>query len=229
MSEVIMFEEVIASDNYISIRKPVYGIGVNDALYQTTLNGVKCPYYKKWLGVMERCYSKKLKTNHPTYDNCQICDEWLVFSKFKSWMIKQDWKGKELDKDIIKPGNKVYSPENCAFIDHYTNSLMNINKKSKSNLPPGVTRASNCVGYISRARTPVHRKYLGYFQTINEASDAYIKEKHKLILKCADYQNDIRVSDGLKRHADILLKGLSATKNEQTKTYQKNKKLDWND
>jgi hypothetical protein len=45
----------------------------------------------------------------------------LYATAFKKWMEQQDWDGKCLDKDIIAPGSKLYSPETCAFVLKATN------------------------------------------------------------------------------------------------------------
>ena len=59
----------------------------------------------------------------PTYKGCSVSEEWLRFSNFKRWMEKQDWDGKQLDKDILFEGNKVYSAETCVFVTSVVNSF----------------------------------------------------------------------------------------------------------
>ena len=122
-----VFEEIPATQKSIDNRKLVYGVGINDADYQVnpTIDGsrVMCPAYSAWHSMIERCYSEKYHDKKPTYKECYVCDEWLYFLKFKSWMEKQDYKGKELDKDILIQGNKVYSPETRIFVDKTINVL----------------------------------------------------------------------------------------------------------
>lgn len=202
-----MFIEIKADLNSLSLRSPVYGVGINDAWYMTCANEAKCPFYLKWIDMLERGYSKRLKEKYPTYKGVYVCDDWLVFSKFRSWMESKYWQGKELDKDIINPGNKVYSPSNCAFVDHFTNSILNVHKSSCGEFPPGVTKVSKGPGYIARVRNGKERKYLGYFRTVNEASNAYIVAKSKFIISCSKSQSDERVRLGLVAHSDILLTG----------------------
>jgi hypothetical protein len=121
------------------MNKLVWGIGVNDLCYRTqineevTKNGGKrireivfiCKYYTAWINMLKRCYSKKSIESRPSYIDASVCNEWLSATAFKKWMEKQDWRDKCLDKDIIVPGSKLYSPETCAFCgrEHvYTNT-----------------------------------------------------------------------------------------------------------
>jgi len=117
------------------MNKLVRGVGINDLPYraqvkeEVTKNGGKriqksvftCKYYTAWTDMLTRCYSKKLLESYPTYIGTSVCSEWLYATTFKKWMDQQDWHGKSLDKDIIVPGNKLYSPETCAFVLQATN------------------------------------------------------------------------------------------------------------
>lgn len=125
--EANQFIEITASELSLSQRKPVFGVGTNDADYLTnpTINGkqTKCSIYRTWQSMLMRCYSDKFQAKHPTYTGCSVCDEWLTFSSFRRWMIAQNWQGKQLDKDIRVNGNKVYSPETCCFVTHADNMI----------------------------------------------------------------------------------------------------------
>ena len=123
-------------------RKLIYGVGINDADYKVSphVNGVKirCKFYQKWVAVLKRCYSKELHKRSPIYKGCSVCDEWIYFMNFKRWMEQQDWEGKELDKDLLVLGNKVYSPETCLFVDRDVNLFITENKSNKGEWPLGV-------------------------------------------------------------------------------------------
>ena len=119
------------------MRKLVWNIGINDADYSVEKktswyeNGKQkqkrvwvCPFYEKWRPMLQRCYSEKFQNKRPTYKGCSVCQEWLTFSNFKAWMEQQDWYGKELDKDILFPGNKIYSPDTCIFVDQGVNKFL---------------------------------------------------------------------------------------------------------
>jgi len=205
------FIEIPACKNSIANRHPVFGVGVNDADYHTNLlvrgKKIMCPLYRRWADMLKRCYSLKYQKNQPTYIDCSVCDEWLVFSNFKRWMEKQDWQGKELDKDIINPGNKIYSPENCSFVDRSLNSLLNDRKSARGKYPQGVTWHEHSKKLQARVNYNGKCVHLGYYLTPEGASDAYIKAKVKIILETAKCQTDDRITNGLLLHADLLFKG----------------------
>ena len=108
--------------------KLICGVGINDADYKlsTTRNyiTVVCDYYKRWVGMINRCYGSRESGNLNSYDECEVCDEWLRFSAFKSWMRSQNWNGLELDKDLKSYGNKIYSPETCMFVPPKINKML---------------------------------------------------------------------------------------------------------
>ena len=89
-----------------------------------------CPFYQRWYD-SRRCYNKKALVKRPNYKNVQICEEWMLFSNFKAWMVKQDWEGKILDRDLKVKGNNVYSPETCIFIDNQIKTFIREGHRSK--------------------------------------------------------------------------------------------------
>ncbi len=196
----------------IARKKLVYGVGINDSNYavKQTINGKSkvCPFYKRWTGMLDRCYSVEYQKKHPTYKDCYVCDEWLSFESFRSWMVQQDWQGMHLDKDIIKYNNKMYSPENCCFISRELNLLLTNCKKSKKELPLGVQKNSREIGFRVQMSYRGNPIYLGLFNTVKEASNAYINKKAEIILTAADKQADRRIKDGLRLHAQMLSCGL---------------------
>jgi hypothetical protein len=207
-----MFKEIPASKMSTSRRRLVHGVGINDAKYiiNPLINGemTRCQFYSRWNKMITRCYSLKFQERNPTYIGCSACPEWLIFSNFKSWMEKQDWENKELDKDIISPGNKIYSPENCAFVPKPLNGLIVDQATSRGKYPRGVyfnELRGNICSNISYQGVSTH---IGTFSTTKEASRAYIKAKVEIILAAVDEQQDIRVANGLKLHADLLLRDI---------------------
>jgi hypothetical protein len=125
-------------------RRPIFGKCYNDADYPVryTEGGVnyRCPYYMRWYGMITRCYSEKFHRIYPAYVGCSVCDDWLYFSKFKAWMELQDWEGKQIDKDLLIEGNKVYSPNACIFVSEALNKSLVTRKLHRGLYPLGVTK-----------------------------------------------------------------------------------------
>jgi len=205
-----MFVEAKEYQKQKAHKKLILGVGINDADYRVFYKVGKirilCPYYDRWRGMLYRCYSPKTQARQPTYQGCSICDEWLTFSNFKKWMQMQDWEGKHLDKDIIQPDNKVYSPETCAFVDRATNNLLLDAGKARGPYPQGVTLERKTGRYMARCPSNGIRKTIGRFKSINEAEKAYKEFKYNEIIRIADLQSDQRVKEGLYKHAESLNK-----------------------
>jgi len=196
----------------INKQKMVFGVGINDANYpvkKETENKIwRCPFYSRWAGMLCRCYNKAYQEKFKTYSGCYVCDDWLLFSNFRSWMINKNWKGMDLDKDIIRPGNKYYHPDFCAFIDPSLNKLLNELLSPKGAYPKGVSKDKNTESFRSRVRFNGKRIGLGSYKNIKDASNVYVLAKIEIILLAAKYHVDKRVSDGLEIHAESLKKTL---------------------
>ena len=184
-------------------RSLVYGIGINNADYavMSIVNGkqVICPFYRAWYNMLRRCYCEKFQAKNPTYIGCSVFKDWLFFLTFKTWMEKQDWEGKELDKDLLVKGNKVYSPQTCAFVDGATNSFTTDSGAARGDWPLGVYFEKANGKFRSRCSNPFTKKQenLGYFECQNQAHQAWRKRKQELALQLAGLQTDLRVASAL--------------------------------
>ena len=196
--------------DYITRRKPVRGIGINDANYATTkmIDGknVRCPFYRTWTNMLGRCYDPKFHAKRQTYIGCTVAPEWLSFMAFRSWMTAQDWSGKQLDKDVVQPGNKIYSPETCVFVSPQINQLLVDSAAARGNFPQGVCLFKLDGKFQAGIKLFGKQKYLGRFDTQEEASKAYLLAKYDHILRIASGETDIRIKQGLARHAKLLEK-----------------------
>lgn len=181
-----MFKEITVKLP-VKNRRPVFGVGTNDAPYKTHIktngNRFECPFYSKWQGMLKRAYYQPYKERNPTYKDVSVCDEWLIFSNFKKWMKTQDWEGNELDKDLLVQGNKHYSPELCLFISHKINNLVASCSISNGKLKSGVVaRKDNAKNSFAASCSDKGRqKHLGYYNNEDDAHDAYVKYKYKII------------------------------------------------
>ncbi|MBL4664296.1 MAG: hypothetical protein JKY22_12265 [Flavobacteriaceae bacterium] len=171
------------------IRKNLkFGVGINDAEYKIQINGVNCPYYSRWSSMLERCYSEKAKEYNLSYKDCYVCDDWLHFSNFRKWMMAQDWKGKELDKDILVQGNKVYSPDNCVFIPKIINNILVRNRRTKSQFLVGVGFNKRSKRFNATCSINNKANHIGCFKTELEAHEAYKGFKYNYIAAMAEKQ-----------------------------------------
>ena len=183
--------------------KLIFGVGVNDAGYtlEKVVNGkrVICPYYSRWRDMLKRCYSKKYLKSKPSYNGCAVCEEWLTFSNFKAWMETQDWQGKELDKDLLVKGNKLYSAETCVFLHPLINGFLRDSVKSEGGLMSGVCWHKGAGKFMAQCCDAENGKrvYLGLFDSEIEAHEAWKRKKRELACIVALSQKDVRVSNSL--------------------------------
>ena len=189
-----MFTEIPASKSSLARRRLVCGVGVNDANYlirpRINNKAIMCPYYKKWADMISRCYSEKFNKRHQTYNECTVCDEWLVFSNFKLWMKTQDWQNKELDKDILAHGDKMYSPDTCLFVAPKINRLILTNNAIRGDYPLGVFYSKPHKRFIAKCKVNKKNVHLGLYDTAEEAHEVYKKFKYELIEEVALLQDE---------------------------------------
>lgn len=188
------FIEIAPTKLSITNRKLILGHGINDAKYLTNIkiDGKRreCPFYQRWKNMLMRCYDPKYHARKPTYKECSVCDEWLTFSNFKSWMIKQDWNGKQLDKDLLVKGNKIYSPDKCLFVSSQVNSLLSDSAAIRGAYPIGVFWHSKNNNFIAKCKVKGKNIHIGSFPTVESAFFAYKKFKSKLIRDMAEKQSE---------------------------------------
>lgn len=162
------------------VKKLVFGKGVNDADYKISWYDENkkrkmCPYYVRWTDMLRRCYSQLQLSRFPCYTQTKVCEEWLTFSTFKSWMQSQDWKNKVLDKDILGDNNE-YNPDSCVFVPEYVNlSFISLNKVK------GVCFHKRSKVYQAGFSRFGKQFYIGSFSNEDEAISAYKKEKSKFL------------------------------------------------
>ena len=202
------FPIIPASKQSFGGRKPIYGIGVNDADYVVNpkVDGkhVQCHFYGTWHGMLARCYSEKYHIKQPTYVGCSAAPEFHSFMTFKAWMETQEWQGKHLDKDIMLPGNKVYGPDTCVFVDSEINALLTNVDETKGEFPRGVDYHKPSRKYRSKLSKYGRRVHVGLFDTAEEASASYREAKRLHLLAIACCEPDIRVKRGLYLHSETF-------------------------
>ena len=178
----------------------IYGIGVTGHKEILDNNGLILRSYDTWHSMLQRCYDEKLQQKYPTYKGCKVCDEWKYYPNFKKWYDENyyeiEGQRMELDKDILNKRNKVYSPETCFFVPRHINSLFIKKDANRGDLPVGVhwnkkNRKFMVQCSVFDKNIGGHkRKYLGLYNDVKEAFDAYKIAKEKNIKQVADYYKD---------------------------------------
>jgi hypothetical protein len=135
---VIQFEDgtIIKNLIYSNVRKgevknpnfpAILGVGyIGVGKYKASDDNKKHnKIYLTWYCMFQRCYSELHQIKAKTYKDCSVVEEWHNFQNFAQW-YEDNWKPWmdnkwQLDKDILVKGNKVYSPETCAFVPREIN------------------------------------------------------------------------------------------------------------
>lgn len=149
------------------------------------LGNAKCdisdPAYVKWMNMLHRCYSPAEHEAKPYYKDKTVCEEWHNFANFKWWFEHNHITGKQfdLDKDLLIQGNTVYSPEACALISHYTNTIF-------EDRLDGIVCLNECTGkYDASMQIIGKRMDIGSHDTLEDAWKAVFQYKDKYIKKYA--------------------------------------------
>ena len=181
-----------------------YGIGyIGIGKHKPSINCKMTIGYKTWNHMLERCYEPYRINKFPTYQNATVCDEWLNFQNFAEWRQEEYYElldeCVQLDKDIIKKGNKIYSPEYCSFVPQSINSLLTKSNKARGKYPIGVSFDKNANKFTAKLKVDGKRKHLGCFLTPTKAFMTYktakeeqikiMANKYKAVLDIKVYQS----------------------------------------
>ena len=149
--------------------------------------------YNKWCKMLTRCFDDKYKQGNPTYKDVTCCDRWLCFANFLEdfKILKQEcnWSTNEklnLDKDILYKGNKIYSLKNCVFVPDWINLLFIKKDANRGEYPIGVNYNKQAKKYEARCSINGKNTHLGYYNTVEEAFNAYKQAKENEIKRIAD-------------------------------------------
>ena len=168
----------------------VHGIGVSGTKYPSRVNGVLIKEYGLWSNMLERCYNDVYKKKKPTYESCEVSDNFKSYEYFYEWCNNQfgfnnkDW---QLDKDLLIKGNKVYSEDSCIFIPSEINLLLVKNTASRGEYLIGVYWSKTHKAFVARvSKNKGKQEHLGYFNTELEAFNAYKQAKESFIKEQAE-------------------------------------------
>ena len=168
----------------------VYGIGVLGAKYPSREGDRNTKEYMLWCSMLQRCYSTTLKKKRPTYEGCEVSENFKSFEYFYEWCNKQvgfDNEGWHLDKDLLMKGNKVYSENTCVFIPSEINSLLIKRTASRGNHLIGVSWHKRDKAFASQVnKNKGKSEHLGYFKTEIEAFNTYKVAKETFVKEQAE-------------------------------------------
>ena len=173
----------------------VYGVGIVGDKYPTWVGDHHTKEYTAWRHMLARCYDKKTKEKQRTYKDVVCCEDWLFYEGFYEWIHSQEnfWKWLDgdrwcLDKDIIKKGNKFYSPDNCCLVPNNVNILFTTRKNDRGKFPIGVSYSTG--KFVATCNNPFTKKSerIGTYNTVEEAFQAYKIRKELFIKQVAEIE-----------------------------------------
>ena len=163
--------------------RSVYGVGYMGVGKYTSKKDIK--KYTMWVNLIKRCYSLKCQEKHPSYKECLVDRHWHNFQVFAKWVENNFKQGWQLDKDILKKGNKIYSPETCVFVPQEVN-LVFVNKHNHRGIYPIGVHITEERRFQAAINKNSKRIVLGTFATPEEAFQVYKIAKEEYIKEMAD-------------------------------------------
>lgn len=157
------------------------GVGICDI--PSRENGTKTKAYILWRDMITRCYKPKQKS----YEPCSVCEEWITFSNFKTWLDSQVWDDSyQIDKDLLVKGNTTYSPDTCVMLPREINVFLSSGNRDTQYLTGAFYRKA-LNKYQSRIQNPFTGKqeHLGVFESELDAHLKWKATKHSFALQYA--------------------------------------------
>ena len=168
----------------------VFGVGVLGTKYSSRVNDALTKEYELWCSMLRRCYSDAYKKKKPTYEGCEVSDNFKSYEYFYEWCNNQigfDNEGWQLDKDLLVKGNKVYSESTCIFIPQEINKVLVKREALRGEHLIGVYWNKKASAFVARVnKNKGKREYLGLFNTEIEAFNAYKTAKESFIKEQAN-------------------------------------------
>lgn len=176
--------------------KNTYGVGyLGVGEEPTKVKGKDSSLANIWRAMLERCYANNGRPSIVSYIGCTVKEEWHNFQNFAKWarcQIGFNLKEKNLDKDILLKGNKIYGPDTCCFVPSRVNMMFVRASKVRGEYPVGV--------YFNKAKGKLQVRcndencksvFLGRYDSVDYAFIVYKKYKESVIKKVADQYKDV--------------------------------------
>lgn len=165
--------------------KLVAGVGYNEGKYQAT--GTK--EHSLWRSMLSRCYSEINLKRKPAYRGCSVSENFKNYTYFYEWCNKQvgfGSNGWNLDKDLLVKGNKVYSEDACVFVPMEINNVIVKADSLRGEFPIGVAFDKSRNKFQARMWVNNKPKFLGRYETVEEAFQVYKFHKENHIKSIAE-------------------------------------------
>ena len=155
----------------------VYGVGYLGVGPHVACIGRKpTKLYSLWANMLKRCYGD-YADSRSTYADVRVCKRWHNFQNFA-----RDVKalpnclkpGFHFDKDLIKRGNREYSPNRCSFVPKLVNSFT-ANMRIDGEVGVGIKldRRNTRRPYVAQSNQHGKLRFHGNYATEAEALTAY--------------------------------------------------------
>lgn len=159
--------------------------------------------YRVWTSMHDR--AGNFDGKHPSYADVTVAKEWWNYQNFAKWYNERRYELKDdflcIDKDILCPEARMYSPETCVLIPNTINEVFknfdNYKRNNNEGLPNGVQRRSDSksIRYRSEARyLDEYGNKVAKRRTFDNVFDAfcYYKEaKEKYIKQLAEKYKEV--------------------------------------
>lgn len=154
----------------------VHGVGYNSAdrrrMLGLPVHEATGRPHSKWKDMLTRCY----KAGASAYAGCTVCKKWHDFQEFADWFVSQPYSNApdvELDKDILDPLNRIYSPELCSLVPRLVNQMFRNTRRQRGKLPICIKEGPRGKGFTARISKYGKQVHLGTFSDIFSAFEAY--------------------------------------------------------
>ena len=172
----------------------VCGVGILGTKYPPTISGRNTKEYMLWVDMLRRCYSDDFKKKQPTYEGCEVSENFKSYEYFHKWCHNQigfSNQGNEnpfhLDKDLLLKGNKVYNEDSCIFLPQEVNTLLTKSTASRGEHLIGAYWDKTANAFKAMVnKNKGKQEHLGYFNTELEAFNAYKEAKESFIKEQAE-------------------------------------------
>ena len=168
----------------------VCSVGIVGTNYPATVDGRITKEYDLWHSMLRRCYSDKYQKKQPTYEGCEVSDNFKSYEYFYEWCQKQIGfgnQGFDLDKDLLVKGNKAYSEDSCVFIPQEINKILVKREASRGEHLIGVYWNKKASAFVAKVKkNKGKQEHLGSFKTELEAFNAYKQAKESFVKEQAE-------------------------------------------